>query len=191
MRLDLSGVGIVLQPEGLDERATHLRPVRLRSSGEVGVEVAHGAVPLPQDCNTCPAVLCASQSCNEVGDFLPQGRWARRLPVRACEHCSVGVALRHLAEIGNACLERRKQDAPCGLKNARVAQVVDVFGCASEMHQLECCLGCARVSQTTTDVVLHGLHVVIDTLFDLLHGLRCIHCWLERHLFGATSHCGG
>ncbi len=53
------------------------------------------------------------------------------------------------------------------LQHARVAQIVDVFGGAAEVHQLQRCFGGAGRPQLLAHVVLDSLDIVIDA------GLRC------------------
>ena len=73
MRLDLRGVRIGLQPQGLDEFPRERGPVEPGRGRQVGVEIADGAVHLAERRLRVDLPGLARQAVGEVGDLLAEG----------------------------------------------------------------------------------------------------------------------
>ena len=72
MRFDLRRVDGVLEAERGDEARTDIGPVEIGVCNCVSVEVTNGAVELAKNGNGCESTGLSLESCNEVGEFLPE-----------------------------------------------------------------------------------------------------------------------
>ncbi len=162
-------------------------PVHLGQRGDVRVVVAHRAVELGEDLHLVEARTRATQPRDHVRELLAQRGRARGLPVRAREHRQRGVLVREAAQLFDELREFAGQHRARRAQHARVGEVVDVFGGAAEMHQLEHRRGGAAGGEFLAHEVLHGLHVVVDARFDGLDGRRRVVTRLQRQARGQLA----
>src|SRR5581483_4121121 len=73
------------------------------------------------------------------------------------------------------------------LQKARVAEIIDVFGGAAEVHQLECGLTGAGQRELLANVIFDCFDVVIDARLDRFHRPRAILIGLMRKAFRPRS----
>ena len=78
--------------------------------------------------------------------------------------------MRKLSELVDACLKRFNESRARGFQHAGVTQIVDIFGGAAEVNELESSGARASRAQLLPDVILNRFHIVIDAGFDDLHG---------------------
>ena len=158
VRLDLRGMGVRLQAERDDEARAEFRPVELRQSRDVRIEVAHRAVHLAEQLHARDAFALPLEASGDIGELLADGGGRRRLSVRAREHARIGVAQRErvdpLAERGE---HGHEHGAARTLQHEGVGEVVDVLRGRGEMHPLELSGGRAARLELGADPVFDRL----------------------------------
>jgi len=170
VRLDLRGERVRLQPERFDERRTDRRPVVVRQGDDVGVVIAHGAVPFAEDRYLLPARQSALEACQYVREFFAERRRTRGLAMRPCEHRQIGMLICELPQRSADRGKLGEQGNSGALQHAGIGQIVDVLGSAAEMHEFEHGVARSSTRELLAHVVLDRLDVVIGALLDRLHG---------------------
>ena len=174
VRLDLDRVGLEGQAQALGlGRLDHVLgerfPVELRPGRQVGVVVAHSAVHLAQNLDVGDVVHSLLQAHQHVGNFLAHGGRGCCLAVGAAEHGHVGKLVCHFAQLQHDAVQRWHQHHVAAHTDLQgMAGVVDVFAGAGKVHELSSFLQLRTAVKLGLDPVLHGFHVVVGGLLDLL-----------------------
>ncbi|KAG1244633.1 hypothetical protein G6F68_015371 [Rhizopus microsporus] len=170
MRVDLDGVAVLGQAQAGQDALAERGPVDFRIGRQVGVVVAGGAVELGQGLDRFDGGDGAIQARRHVGEFLAKRRRAGRLAVGARQHRLGGRGVGQGAQGGGDAVQGRQQHFAAGLfQHQAVAEVVDVFAGAGEMHEFQRRSQLGVVLQLFLDEVLHRLDVVVGGALDLLH----------------------
>ena len=140
VRLDLRGVGVRAQPQRFDECAAECSASRPRGSAPTcALKLPTAPFILPRMSTRSSRRCAALQPRGDIGDFLADGGGSRGLAVGARQHRQRGV-LRAPARAAVRCSARSSGSstvARAPLQHQRVAEIVDVFRGAAEMHQLQ------------------------------------------------------
>ena len=166
VRLDLRGVFVPREALRFDELPAHGRPVDLGQCGDMRVVVADRAVPLGEDFDLVEPRARAAQARDHVREFLAERGGARGLAVSAREHGERGVFVREAAQFLDDLFELARQHGAGRAQHARVGEIVDVFGSAAEMHELELGGRGAAWPELVAHEIFHRLHVVVDAALD-------------------------
>ena len=179
MRLDLNAVGLKGQPESqwlgrFNDFAAKRFPVKVWPGRQMRVVVANGPIHLRHQryCRN----FCAGrhQSNHDIGNFFANGGGAGCLAVGAAQHGLIGMAMRHLAHLGNYFVECGQQHAfAAAFKLQSVAGVVDVFTGAGEMHKLTNALQFWASFKFGLDPIFNRLDIMIGGFFNFFDG-QCV-----------------
>lgn len=171
VRLDLGGIGVESEAEGLDECAADRRPIGLRIRRQVRVVVADGTIHFAEERRVRHLIALPRQACDHVSEFLADSRRRGGLAVRPREHRLPHERPRQIDEITNERIHRRQEHVVASrLQHQRVGEVVDVFRRAREMHELSMGGEARNGLELGLDEILDRFDVVIGGRLDLTHG---------------------
>ena len=174
MRLDLDREAVLPEAEALDHAARKRLPVHVGIGGEVRVEVADGAVHLRGQHDAVDLLLLAAEARRDDGELLAERGGRGGLTVRVGEHGHGRERVRHLGDLVRHLVLRRAERLQSVAQHEGVGHVVDVLARAAEVHELAARRE-RRARDLLLDEVLHGLHVVVRRLLNVLHALRVGH----------------
>ena len=170
MRLDLRGQRVPGQTHAVrDEFAGDGHPIDIWARGEMRAESTGGTIDLAQ-VFLCPDFIqLAVQTIHIDGEFLAQRGRCGGLAVGQGQHGLVAVLVGLVGQMVDDGLCRGQPYVLYAVLHAtRDGQVVDVLGCASEMHEgfQTCQLGVVPQHiggflQLGVDVIFHSLHIVV------------------------------
>ncbi len=158
-----------MQPERLHEPLAQLQPIDVRVSDEMRIEVAHGAIDLPADRDRRELRPLLGKPVREICDLLAQGRRRCGLAMRARHHCERCSRVRERAQARDQRIEPRQQHLIARFaQHQRIAQIVDVFRCAREVHEFPLAPPRRHGIEPALYEILDRLHVVIRLALDAL-----------------------
>ena len=170
---NLGGVLLALQAELLtDETVAKVLPVVLRICHMMGVVVACGPTKLSRQGDILQSIELLLQTIDEHHDLLTQTGGRCRLTVRLGEHRNLSPLLSIVVQHLNELLDTRDIHLLQSLLHREGhTGVVDILRGETEMDELLIGIKTTDLIELLLDVVLHGFHVVIGHLLNLLHAL--------------------
>ena len=139
----------------------------------MGIVIADCAIDFAQQVNVGNLFPLTLQAICDIGHFLPHRGGRGGLAMCMGQHWNCSIRMRHLPyRIDDFIQQGQNHLVAAFTQHQGISQVVNIFRCAGEMHELTHGIQLGIAGDFFLDEVFDGFHVVVRCAFDIFDTLR-------------------